>query len=294
MADPAVKSEFVKPEPASPMAIDEEELFEDAGDLDFYDKSVPGNTFETLYLARVPKYMWDAWMKLTEKLGDDDEIQIGTLRTWNEPQGDTLPDGSPRELTKLRMLLTPGLPEHQLLPKEYDLEILDQDVNNAFIFSEEDLPGFKTKNKARAEAASAGIPLALLRQRGNNGNTERPTYDRRSRYQPYYRKAIPSMFDLFMCMAGIIAECLTFLLQRRQRFSARLDMIYESNHETFERKRSSWRSASLKRKTPSRSFRSSAGTRRPPLSILDLRAPSTGEATLSYVYWLLIATRSCC
>ncbi|TFA98087.1 Transcription initiation factor IIF subunit beta [Trichoderma ghanense] len=197
MADSGVKSEFVKPEPASPMAIDEEDLFEDAGDLDFYDKSVPGNTFETLYLARVPKYMWDAWVKMTEKLGDDDEIQIGTLRTWNEPQGDTLPDGSPRELTKLRMLLTPGLPEHQLLPKEYDLEILDQDVNNAFIFSEEDLPGFKTKNKARAEAASAGIPLALLRQRENNGNTEKPTYDRRSRYQPYYRKAIPKKTKIF-------------------------------------------------------------------------------------------------
>ncbi|EHK25013.1 uncharacterized protein TRIVIDRAFT_128281, partial [Trichoderma virens Gv29-8] len=192
-----VKSEFVKPEPAaSPMALDEDDLFEDAGDLDFYDKSTPGNTFETLYLARVPKYMWDAWIKLTEKLGDDDEIQIGTLRTWNEPQMDTMPDGSPRELTKLRMLLTANTPEHQLLPREYDLEILDQDVNNSFIFSEEDLPGFKSKNKARADAASAGIPLALLRSRGN-ANSERPTYDRRSRYQPYYRKAIPKKTKIF-------------------------------------------------------------------------------------------------
>ncbi|KAL7932629.1 transcription initiation factor IIF, beta subunit domain-containing protein [Trichoderma chlorosporum] len=198
MADSGfVKSEFVKPEPAaSPMAIDEDDLFEDAGDLDFYDKSIPGNTFETLYLARVPKYMWDAWIKLTEKLGDDDEIQIGTLRTWNEPQMDTMPDGSPRELTKLRMLLTANTPEHQLLPREYDLEILDQDVNNSFIFSEEDLPGFKTKNKARADAANAGIPLALLRSRGN-ANSERPTYDRRSRFQPYYRKAIPKKTKIF-------------------------------------------------------------------------------------------------
>lgn len=208
MADSGfVKSEFVKPEPAaSPMAIDEDDLFEDAGDLDFYDKSTPGNTFETLYLARVPKYMWDAWIKLTEKLGDDDEIQIGTLRTWNEPQMDTMTDGSPRELTKLRMLLTANTPEHQLLPREYDLEILDQDVNNSFIFSEEDLPGFKSKNKARADAASAGIPLALLRSRGNGGNSERPTYDRRSRYQPYYRKAIPSMLAIFY-KAGIRAGC---------------------------------------------------------------------------------------
>jgi transcription initiation factor TFIIF subunit beta len=34
--------------------------------------------------------MWDAWIKLTERLGDDDEIRIGTLRTWTEQK----PDGS--------------------------------------------------------------------------------------------------------------------------------------------------------------------------------------------------------
>lgn len=78
----------VKAEPEdSPAPVgtpaDEEDLYEDAGDLEFYNKA-PENNNETLYLARVPKYVWDAWMKLTERLGDDDEIQIGTLRTWNE------------------------------------------------------------------------------------------------------------------------------------------------------------------------------------------------------------------
>lgn len=86
-------SSFVKTEgdesPATmPAAMDEDDLYEDAGDLEFYDKNDAGRTRETLYMARIPKYMWDAWLKLTERLGDDDEIQIGTLRTWNEPKPD--------------------------------------------------------------------------------------------------------------------------------------------------------------------------------------------------------------
>jgi transcription initiation factor TFIIF subunit beta len=82
--------------------------------------------------------------------------------------------------------------EHQLLPQEYDLELLDPNVNNHFIFSEEDLPGFKAKSKARAGAAALGMPASLLRPK--NENVEKRTYDRRSRFQPYYRKAVPSTF----------------------------------------------------------------------------------------------------
>lgn len=178
---------FVKTEPeeTKPEVVDDEDLYEDAGDLEFYDNTNAHN--ESLYLARVPRYMWDAWLKLAERAGDNDEIQIGTLRTWKEPA----PGGEGHVKDKLRMLLHPGCPEHQVLPREYDLEILASDVNNHFIFSEEDLPGFKARNKARAEAASAGIPSSLLRPKPGAG-VEKPTYDRRSRFQPYYRKAIPS------------------------------------------------------------------------------------------------------
>ncbi|KAF4979038.1 hypothetical protein FZEAL_4713 [Fusarium zealandicum] len=196
MADPQIKTDpYIKPDPegsASPGPAEEEDLYEDAGDLEFYDKNTPNHAFETLYLARVPRYMWTAWMKLTERLGDNDEIQIGTLRTWTEQK----PDGSAD--TKLRMLLANNCPEHQLLPREYDLEVLEPNVSNHFIFSEEDLPGFKARSKARQEAANAGIPASLLRQRAaNNSGAEKPTYDRRSRYQPYYRKAVPKRTKVF-------------------------------------------------------------------------------------------------
>jgi transcription initiation factor TFIIF subunit beta len=93
------------------------------------------------------------------------------------------------------MLLQANCPEHQLLPREYDLEVTDSNVRNHYVFSEEDLPGFKARNKARAEAAGARLPPSLMRARaaaGGGGGGERHSYDRRSRYQPYYRKAIPS------------------------------------------------------------------------------------------------------
>jgi hypothetical protein len=67
---------LIKPDPeapgASPAALSEEDIYEDAGDLEF--NSDPA--FQSLYLARVPKYVWEAW----SKLDDDAEIQIGTLR----------------------------------------------------------------------------------------------------------------------------------------------------------------------------------------------------------------------
>lgn len=87
MAEPYIKQDpHIKADPDAPAA--EEDLYEDAGDLEFYDKNA--GAFETLYLARVPRYMWEAWYKLTERLGDDDEIQIGTLRTWTNQK----PDGT--------------------------------------------------------------------------------------------------------------------------------------------------------------------------------------------------------
>lgn len=64
----------VKSEPdqlgASPSAQSEEDLYEDAGDLDF------AGTVQGLYLARIPKFLWECW----SKLDDDEEIRLGTVR----------------------------------------------------------------------------------------------------------------------------------------------------------------------------------------------------------------------
>lgn len=72
----------IKPDPegGSPLVEDD---FDDAGDLEFYDQSVPGDPMGTMYLARLPNYVWQAWADLD----DDAEIQLGTIRQWDEVDG---------------------------------------------------------------------------------------------------------------------------------------------------------------------------------------------------------------
>ncbi len=67
-------------EGASPMALDDD-IYEDAGDLEFYDPTLQNDPYGSIYLVRVPQYVWEAW----DKLDDDAEIRIGTIRQWMEP-----------------------------------------------------------------------------------------------------------------------------------------------------------------------------------------------------------------
>lgn len=99
----------------------------------------------------------------------------------------------------MKLLLNSDLSEHQLVPKEYNLDIGTTAVNNTFVFTEEDLPGFKAKSKARTDAANMGFPASILRPKAER--VEKPTYDRKRFQQPYYRKAIPSKHppDTFSC-----------------------------------------------------------------------------------------------
>ena len=55
---------------ASPGPASDDDIYEDAGDLDF-SRAVQG-----LYLTRIPKYLWESW----STLDDEEEIRIGTVR----------------------------------------------------------------------------------------------------------------------------------------------------------------------------------------------------------------------
>ncbi|GMF77690.1 unnamed protein product [Aspergillus oryzae] len=72
--DPDAASPYIKPDPDSKDAvladIDDEDLYEDAGDLDF------SNASQSVWLSRIPRTLWEHW----SNLDDDEEIQIGTVR----------------------------------------------------------------------------------------------------------------------------------------------------------------------------------------------------------------------
>lgn len=194
-----VKSEAgIKPDPEdakpSPAALSDDDIYEDAGDLEFYtDQSAPDNWAGSVYLTHVPKYLYDAW----EHLDDDAEIRIGTVRQWNEitPNGQAKP--------RIAVLLDHRRPEHQNIPKEYNLDVKDMQLINTFLFTEKDLPGYKNKS----QGANNNIPPHLRRR--HEQSREKPQQDGKDgkdnnttnagvkkRYQPYYRKAIPSSCSL--------------------------------------------------------------------------------------------------
>ena len=91
------------------------------------------------------------------------------------------------------MLLSSDLSVHQPVPKEYELGVTDENVTNTFVFTEQDLPGFKSKSKAKFDASSANMPARLTRGKNEKPGTKQP-YDPNKRFQPYYRKAIPSQY----------------------------------------------------------------------------------------------------
>ncbi|RQM05217.1 hypothetical protein DH86_00004234, partial [Scytalidium sp. 3C] len=180
MAEPVIKPDPDAPG-ASPANFEEDDIYEDAGDLEF-------NTdpkFQTLYLARVPKYLWEAW----SKLDDDAEIRIGTIRQTSE----VTPDG--QQKTSLSMLLSPEIAAHQMVPKEYVLDVTEESVRNTFVFTEQDLPGFKSKSKTKFDPSSANMPARLTKEKQQKPITKTP-YDANKRFQPYFRKAIPKRTTL--------------------------------------------------------------------------------------------------
>jgi transcription initiation factor TFIIF subunit beta len=73
VSSPQIKEEA--PDNIASPYLDEEDVYEDAGDLDF------SNAQQELWLSRIPKSLWQIWSNMPE----DGEIEIGTIRV----EGDT-------------------------------------------------------------------------------------------------------------------------------------------------------------------------------------------------------------
>ena len=59
----------------SPAALSDDDIYEDAGDLDF------NSAHQGVWLTRLPKFLWENW----SKIDDDEEIQLGTIRIESPP-----------------------------------------------------------------------------------------------------------------------------------------------------------------------------------------------------------------
>jgi transcription initiation factor TFIIF subunit beta len=96
------------------------------------------------------------------------------------------------------MLLRSDLALHQCIPKEYDLDMWEdaKDVKNTFIFSEQDLPGFKSKMGDGFDPSTANLPPRLTQKKPGKPMGERQPFDRSRKFQPYVRRAIPKKTTL--------------------------------------------------------------------------------------------------
>ncbi|KAK9417830.1 hypothetical protein SUNI508_01587 [Seiridium unicorne] len=172
----------IKPDPddvkPSPGAFEDDELYEDAGDLEFYDASQPQDPQGSAFLAHLPKYLYDQWAQL----GDEEDLVIGKVRTWAEV------DKSGQQIQKFAILVDSSNPIHQSVPKEYTLEMRDPSLLNTFMFTEQDLPGFKSKTQG---GPNNDIPPHLRPKPAQPKENVKPEPGKSRRREPYYRKAIP-------------------------------------------------------------------------------------------------------
>ncbi|KAL8911549.1 MAG: hypothetical protein Q9171_003313 [Xanthocarpia ochracea] len=112
---------------ASPAAHSDDDIYEDAGDLDF------SSAVQGIYLTRIPKYLWEAW----STLDDDDEIEIGKVRI----------EGGLEDIKRMSLLLSPHVTTQKNIPREYNMNLANRKSTNTFIFSEKDLHGYAVRSK---------------------------------------------------------------------------------------------------------------------------------------------------
>lgn len=159
-------------------ADDDEDLYEDAGDLDMArgDKAV--------WLVKLPSFVAERWNEIDE----DEEIVLGVVKV------------NPKNNEQLKLSLEKNEVNGDV-PTEYDLRITNMEVTNTFVFTEKDMPGYSSKmNTGGVKEGEPAIPARFLYQDrnkeggggGGGGGGNKGQWGKPQRYQPYIRKAIPS------------------------------------------------------------------------------------------------------
>ncbi|KAI4256795.1 MAG: hypothetical protein L6R42_006012 [Xanthoria sp. 1 TBL-2021] len=163
---------------ASPAPQSDDDIYEDAGDLDF------SHAVQGLYLTRIPKYLWESW----STLDDDEEIRIGTVRV----------EGGLEDVKRMSLFLSPQIATQKNIPKEYNMNLANRKSSNTFIFSEKDLHGYAARSKTSMPNKPAGgsypsrAPNSAFQHRqGQNPPQREPG----KRWQPY-RRTIPKQTAL--------------------------------------------------------------------------------------------------
>ena len=118
----------------------------------------------------------------------------------------------------MSLLLSEELPLNQSVPKEYNLKVTNESTVNTFIFTEKDLPGYNNRAKGQGRQARSGasMPFSQVAPRlfPDHKKQDLSGIEKTKRYQPYFRKAIPSKV-----FSGIFTgNCLLMIVTRENRY----------------------------------------------------------------------------
>ena len=96
----------------------------------------------------------------------------------------------------MSLLLSSDALINENVPKEYNMQVTNREPTNTFVFSEKDLLGYnKPKASMRQPQDSTSLPFSQVAPRPKFQDRSRSGVlrsDRSKKWQPYYRKAIPS------------------------------------------------------------------------------------------------------
>lgn len=99
----------------------------------------------------------------------------------------------------MSLMLAPDVAKIHSVPKEYNMQVTNRDPANTFIFTEKDLPGYAANGKHGAVQGhkngappyTHGPPRPMFQDRVRQSLQK---YEKNKRWQPYFRKAIPSEY----------------------------------------------------------------------------------------------------
>nr|POF26097.1 transcription initiation factor iif subunit beta [Quercus suber] len=194
----------VDPVAGSSTAMADIEEFED--DIDLQIPTEGGQA----WLVKLPRDVWQVWNDMYGDQPEDQPVEIGKLRVFNEKEGD---DPLKRKI-QIRLL---DVPSHADLPKNYDVKLTANGYNNTVVFSEKDLPGHRAPRFNRHNRhlnKPAGTPTGILTKQERYGN------------RTGYKSAIPKQTALapmvhHECLAAPIEDDAYFAhLSRRWEASA--------------------------------------------------------------------------
>lgn len=105
---------------------------------------------------------------------------------------------------QVSLLLNSSALKSQNVPLEYNMHVMNRDTLNTFIFTEQDLPGYNSKSgvnfKAGGYAEAPSNPRIVPRPAFQHRPGQGPQrVDKNKKWQPYFRKAIPSMQCYRVC-----------------------------------------------------------------------------------------------